>query len=122
MLFFSNLISATFVLASGQPVTIPRQKYFISGPGGEYDANPSNVPIDYGTIYSYRMPSYNRLDLGATYSFSGWGGMWELNLSIYNAYNYPNPLFVDFNDPYSKSFASKSSVGLLPSVGITARF
>ena len=116
-------VSSTFVLTSGQPVTIPRQKYFISGPSGQYDGNASSdVPIDYGKIYSHRLPIYNRLDMSAAYSFQGWNGEWELNMSIYNLYNYPNPLFIDFNDPFSKTFASKSSIGLLPSIGISAKF
>ena len=116
-------VSSTFVFTSGQPVTVPRQKYFISGPSGEYDGNPSiYVPIDYGKIYSYRLPIYNRMDVSAAYSFKGWSGEWELNLSIYNLYNYPNPLFIDFNDPSSETSASKSSIGLLPSIGISAKF
>ena len=78
-------LSAAFIYASGNAMTIPTQKYFIEG----------NVLNVYSKTNSFRMPAYHRLDLSATYHFNT-GGRFEssLNFSIFNAYNRANPFLV----------------------------
>jgi hypothetical protein len=108
-------IGASFVLASGQPITLPVQKYFIVGRSEE--SFPENQGlIDYGEINGYRLPTYNRLDLSLVHPFEMWGGKWELFCSVYNIYNYKNPTFLTF-DHFSGKFYS-TTVGRLPTAGI----
>lgn len=81
------VISASFMYASGQAMTIPEGKYLIAG-------NLLNINSE---TNRFRMPDYHRLDISVNYFFrkeetreSG------LNLSVYNAYNRPNPFYITF--------------------------
>jgi len=109
---------ATFVLASGQPITLPRQTYFVDGQFGQWYSS-SPPAIDYGDIYSQRLPLYNRLDVGFAKSWQGWGGTWELSMSVYNVYGYPNALYVTYDA--GGSF-KQYSAGFIPSVGLNFKF
>lgn len=80
-------VSASFMYATGQAMTIPEGKYLISG-------NLLNINSE---TNGFRMPAYHRLDISVNYFFrkeenreSG------LNLSIFNAYNRPNPFYITF--------------------------
>ncbi len=104
-----------FVAATGQPVTVPRQEYTMLLYGGSYTGD---YVLDYGDIYSSRLHFYNRLDISATYAWTGWGVKWELFTSIYNVYNYPIPFMVSYN---GREF-SQSSFGFLPTFGVNFKF
>ncbi|MDR2954135.1 MAG: TonB-dependent receptor [Prevotella sp.] len=93
-------LSATWVFASGSPMTFPSGKYMVDG----------NTIYYYEGRNQYRAPSYHRLDLGAicqlkkTKRFSS-----ELAFSIYNAYGRKNPYMYGFrqnkyNDNISESY------------------
>jgi len=76
---------AEFVYQTGIAYTLPVSKYFIEG----------SLITEYGPVNSYRLASYNRLDISATYEGkknkkfqSGW------SFSIYNVYNRKNPFFI----------------------------
>ena len=86
--------SAVFVYYTGNAVTFPSGKYNING----------QVVFYYTERNGYRMPAYNRLDIGFTYQAkktekfeSSW------NFSCYNAYGRENPYSITFqqdpNDP-----------------------
>ena len=89
-------ISATWVYATGAPVTFP---------SGKYTYENIAVPI-YTERNGYRMPDYHRMDLSITLKskekpnkrFNS-----DLNLSIYNVYNRHNAWMIYFgedeNDP-----------------------
>lgn len=111
-------IGTTFVLASGQPYTVPKQRYYINGYNGENQNNQG--VIDYGEIYNVRLPIYNRLDLSSTYTFKGYGIDMELFMNIYNVYGFPNPMFVsyDIKTKQIKTF----SLGILPTIGWNFKF
>lgn len=88
--------AATWVYASGAPVTFPTGR-FIYG---------NVVAPVYSDRNSYRLPPYHRLDLGVTYEPKNkknrrWKNSW--NFSVYNAYNRHNPFVINFvtseNDP-----------------------
>ncbi len=102
-----------FILASGQPITVPRQKYFILNQEGTGSSN-QNAIIDYGNIYSVRLPMYNRLDLSVTRTWEGWGAQWELFLNIYNVYAFPIPLYTS----YLGNRFQQYNIGIVPTVGI----
>ena len=116
-LFEKWKVGTIFVLASGQPITVPRQKYFIqpqynpTGPTIDY-------ALDYGDIYSFRLPMYNRLDLSFTRTWNGWGAKWELFLNVYNIYGYPNPLYI----AYSGNSFLQFNIGFVPTVGLNFTF
>ncbi|MBC7948935.1 MAG: TonB-dependent receptor, partial [Chitinophagaceae bacterium] len=82
-------LSATWVFYTGDAVTFPAGKYRVN-----------NQTIFYYTARNgYRMPSYHRLDLGATWilkqkkKFSS-----ELTISLYNAYGRENAYTINFRD------------------------
>ena len=82
-------VSATFVFATGQRTTLPVSYYLIQG----------QVNYVYGPRNWFKMPDYDRLDLGFTYSiipkkkkkinFTS-----DISVSVYNAYNRMNPFFL----------------------------
>jgi len=82
-------LSATWVYNTGNAVSWPSGKFSVDG-----------VPVYlYPSRNNYRMPAYNRLDLGATLlvkktnkSESSW------TFSIYNAYNRANPYVIYLAD------------------------
>lgn len=76
-------LGLVFVYGSGQPITVPERRYFIEG----------QVVNQYGPRNNFRMESYHRLDLSATYHFKPRKRhKSSLTLAIYNAYNRKNPL------------------------------
>jgi len=79
-------LSATFIYASGNPITLPIGLYIING----------NVVERFGPINSYRLPPYDRLDIAAVYTphhkpNKRWQGSWTF--SVFNVYNRANPFF-----------------------------
>lgn len=77
--------SAVWVYATGNTMTIPIGRYFISG----------NIVTEYSDKNEFRLPPYHRLDLSVTYLLRSTNKFdSELNFSVYNAYNRQNPFFV----------------------------
>ena len=80
-------ISAVWVYATGNAMTLPISRYVVQG----------NIINEYGDKNSFRMPAYHRGDISATfmgkkrkYYQSSW------NISIYNVYNRYNPYYIYF--------------------------
>jgi hypothetical protein len=78
-------ISAVWVFASGNTMTIPTGYYLFNG----------NIITEYSERNAYRMPPYHRLDLSINWNIvkrkhfeTG------LNFSVYNLYNQKNPFFI----------------------------
>jgi len=77
--------SAVWVYATGNTMTIPVGRYFISG----------NFVTEYSDKNAYRLPPYHRLDLSVTYTIKKTNKAEStLNLSVYNAYNRMNPFYI----------------------------
>ena len=83
-------LSATWVYASGIPMTAPSGRFPID-----------NVVLSvYSDRNEYRMPDYHRLDIGATIKTkergnkNKWNGEW--NFSVYNAYGRHNAWTINF--------------------------
>jgi hypothetical protein len=83
-------LSTVFVYASGNAASLPEKFYLIEGV----------LTQQYSNINKYRLPSYHRLDISATYTpvpkkqrkiTSSW------NFSIYNMYSRKNPYFFYFD-------------------------
>ncbi len=110
-------LSATWVFATGNPVTFPSGKYEIDG----------------HTIYYYegrnqsRAPSFHRLDLGAictlkkTKKYTS-----ELAFSIYNAYGRKNPYMFGFRQNKDNAEISESYMiylfSVIPSISWNFKF
>jgi len=79
--------SATWIYATGLPVTFPTGRAIIGN---------NIVPI-YSSRNAYRMPDYHRLDLSITFKGKP-DKKWhdELNLSVYNVYNRHNAWAINF--------------------------
>lgn len=105
-------LNANFLFQTGQPATFPN---------GQYQFNGIIIP-SYNNRNSDRLPSYNRLDISATYvpkpdKNKGWQSYWVFG--IYNAYNRKNATSITFNRNYETGVneASRLSIfGIVPSV------
>lgn len=99
-------LSGTLVLSSGQRITVPIQKYYLS-----------NRPyVDYGKDNDYELPYYARMDIGIIYQFEMWSGKWELFGSVYNILNRKNPTWLEYTAHDYE--IKKYSLGWVPTVGI----
>jgi hypothetical protein len=78
--------SVVYVYVSGNAFTMPIGRYIIQG----------NIVNQYGDVNSYRMPSYNRMDVSLTRKIvvKRWSS--DLTLSVYNVYNRANPYYIYF--------------------------
>lgn len=80
-------VSAVWVYATGNTMTLPLSRYFISG----------NIVNQYSKRNEFRMPNYHRMDLSLTYMgkkkkrFQS-----SYNVSIYNVYSRMNPYYIYF--------------------------
>ena len=106
--------SSTFVYASGNPVTWPSGKYAIDG---------RDVVFLYTQRNGYRMPPYDRLDIGATFQGkrkSSW------TFSVYNVYGRENPYTITFrtdpSDPTRTQAVQTSLFRMVPSVTYNFKF
>lgn len=82
-------VGATWVYATGSPVTFPTGRFVIG----------STIAPVYSDRNAYRLPDYHRLDLSASWKNKPktgryWTGEW--NLSVYNAYYRKNPWVINF--------------------------
>lgn len=111
--------SATWVYATGLPVTFPTGRAIIGN---------AIIPI-YSSRNGYRMPDYHRLDISV--SLKGkekpgkkWQGEW--NLSLYNVYNRHNAWAINFtqdaNDP-NVTYAEKTYLfSIIPALTYNFKF
>ncbi|MDD4032299.1 MAG: TonB-dependent receptor, partial [Bacteroidales bacterium] len=110
-------LSGTWVYATGNAVTFPSGKYIVDGQVINY----------YTERNGYRVPSYHRMDLGATRKlrttkkFSS-----ELSFSLYNAYGRANPFMIEFrespSDPSRSEAVKYSLFKMIPSISYRFTF
>jgi hypothetical protein len=89
-------LSAVFVYATGNAITLPEKFFLIEGV----------LTQQFSEINKYRLAPYHRLDLSATYTPNNdkgkkVNGSWVF--SIYNAYNRQNPYFYYYNQTGTSS-------------------
>jgi hypothetical protein len=110
-------VSATFIYYTGNAVTFPSGKYQINGQVVNY----------YTERNGYRMPAYNRMDIGFTLQGkktekfeSNW------NFSCYNVYGRQNPYSITFqqdpNDPTKTQAVQTSLFRWVPSITYNFKF
>ncbi|MES2397719.1 MAG: TonB-dependent receptor [Bacteroidota bacterium] len=110
-------LSATWIYYTGNAVTFPTGKYEVGG----------QVQFYYTERNGYRMPTYHRLDIGATYQAkktekfeSSW------NFSVYNAYGRENAYTITFqedpNDPTKTQAVQTTLFRFVPSITYNFKF
>jgi hypothetical protein len=109
--------SATWVYNTGYPVTFPSGKY-------ELD---NNIVFYYTSRNGYRMPAYDRADVGATYKCKKHPHYQaEWSFSIYNVYDRWNAYTITFqqnpNNPQQTQAVLTSLFGIIPSVSYNFKF
>jgi hypothetical protein len=113
-------IGSTFVYGTGQAYTQAVAAFYRREP----DHSGSHVTIP-GKTNALRLPSYHRLDVSATYSFSLWSDTRNasVNFDIYNAYNYRNVWFKNVNSSTNPATIEDIKLlPILPTVGIQVSF
>ena len=110
-------VSGSWVYNTGDAVTFPSGKYNIDG----------QVINLYTERNGYRMPSYHRLDLGATFTNKKrerWESSW--NFSIYNVYARYNAYSISFraneDDPSKTEAVQMSLFSIIPSITYNFKF
>jgi hypothetical protein len=110
-------VSATWIYNTGYPVTFPSGKYEVDG----------NIIYYYTSRNGYRMPAYDRMDVGATYKCKKHGrfqGEWAF--SIYNVYDRWNAYTITFqqnpNNAQETQAVLTSLFGIIPSVSYNFKF
>ncbi|MCU7547764.1 TonB-dependent receptor [Chitinophagaceae bacterium LB-8] len=110
-------VSANWVFSTGNAVTYPAGKYILDG-----------RPVFYYTERNgYRLPSYHRLDLGATRQLKQKGRFSsELSFSLYNAYGRENPFTVNFREkednPQKTEAVQYALFKYVPSIAYSFKF
>ncbi|EGV42391.1 TonB-dependent receptor [Bizionia argentinensis JUB59] len=110
--------NANFLFQTGQPVTYPN---------AQYEYNGLNIP-NYGLRNEYRLPTYNRLDLSATYipkpeKTSGWQAEWVFGIyNVYNRHNAASITFSENRDTGTNEATRLSIFGIVPSVSYNFKF
>jgi hypothetical protein len=111
--------SATWIYATGLPVTFPTGRAVISN---------AIIPI-YSNRNEYRMPDYHRLDIsvslkGKEKTGKKWQGEW--NLSVYNVYNRHNAWSINFTHDASNpnvTYAEKTYLfSVIPALTYNFKF
>lgn len=109
-------LSASFLYASGQALSVPDAKYQLSGATFYY----------YSQRNSYRTPPTHRLDISANYRHVGKKFTYEWTIGVYNLYNHYNPYMIYFencpDNPSGTRAVQYSMYGIVPSVSYTLQF
>ncbi len=106
-------LSGTFIYGTGNAATLPERFYIFDGV----------LTQQYSSIDAYRLPSYHRLDIAATYSPNKHLSRKlksEWVFSIYNVYSHLNPYFIYFDQsgsPYNGTLQVQAKkVALFPAI------
>ncbi len=119
----------TWVYGTGNAVTVPTQNVQQAQIPGSYYW-PETYEY-FGERNNYRMPSYNRMDIGFNFHKQKKHGIRTWNVSLYNAYSRQNPFFIyfDSNSPQEQNISGNSKVlkqislfPLIPSVSYSYKF
>jgi outer membrane receptor protein involved in Fe transport len=109
-------LSASFLFASGQALSVPDAKYQLSGETFYYYSQRNN----------YRTPNTHRLDISANYRHIGKKFTYEWSFGVYNIYNHYNPYAIYFEDCPDNASGTRavqySMYGFVPSVSYNLKF
>jgi len=126
------MLGLNFVYTTGQPITVPSSSYYVNTlpDWNNYNPNGDNLPgykLYPGTINTYRLPDYIRMDISVTWenNFKGWS--LSPYLQIFNFGNRANVWFInysskDVNGKIEQEVKTVNMLPILPTIGITAKF
>ena len=126
------LFGINFVYATGQPITVPSSAYYVNTlPEGHNNNLEGEGAAGYklypGSIDSYRLPAYIRMDLSVTYE-KDYGG-WTLSpyIQVFNIGNRKNAWFINYKNEVNGNTIIQTAekvnmLPLLPSIGVTVKF
>jgi ferric enterobactin receptor len=111
--------SATFILATGRPYTAPSGAYNVTMLDGS-----TQTFFNVSDKNANRLPTYHRLDLGATYNFGNPGtGNGTIALSLFNLYNRQNIWYKNFEVVNSTIITTNVNyLGFTPNLTFTYKF
>ena len=123
-------MSGSWVYSSGQAVTLPRREF---NPGtvvttNETDLSSIYVGLDYTGKNNFRLPSFHRLDISASWHKKTKWGEQTFQVSLYNAYSRKNPfyvsrgLYVDDNGDLEYKYKLVSLFPIIPGVAYNFKF
>jgi outer membrane receptor for ferrienterochelin and colicin len=88
-------IGATWVYNTGNAVTLGTREYLTAQIPSANPLNSYRYSItEYSGRNNFRMPAYNRMDIGVNFHKQKKHGIRTWNISVYNAYNRKNPFIV----------------------------
>jgi CarboxypepD_reg-like domain/TonB-dependent Receptor Plug Domain len=119
--------TAVWVYATGQAMTFPIAQYTIDAQYGS--SSYKHYPYLYTDRNGYRLPSYHRLDLNFSHSFSWFGWAWKVHLNVYNTYNRMNPFTQYITNKWdpatgksTKAIKQTTILPVVPTAGLSFRF
>jgi hypothetical protein len=123
-------VSASWVFSTGNAITLPAEKYYVSDEMGGL----TEIHV-YNGINTFRMRSYHKLDIGINFHKKKKWGERVWSVSIYNVYNRKNPYYYYFsistegywkNNIYYETprpaLMQQSLFPIIPSVSYSFRF
>lgn len=120
------ILSATWVYGTGNAVTLPKSSY---APAPYHRFGYFQTVTDYGDRNSFRMPSYQRLDIGLQFIKKREKYERTFELGLYNAYNRKNPFYIYLTSKYNydnntqKQIINQVSIfPLIPSISWSIKF
>ncbi|SFE56264.1 TonB-dependent receptor [Thermophagus xiamenensis] len=99
--------SLTWMFGSGNPVTLPEEKYFApTFPFGETPEYGYSQSVN--SVNNFRMPSFHRLDVGINFTKKKERGVRTWSVGVINVYGHQNPFLLYFaeNDEAPEGEAS----------------
>lgn len=111
------LFSASWHYTSGSVQTVPLERFPIAIP---YPNEPTHHIEQVSEKSNYRLPSYHRLDVAASYKHKGW----TFALSVYNAYYRQNVYraVIDIEEDGTKRVKGMTLLPIIPGLNIKYSF
>ena len=123
-------VGMTWIYGTGNAVTLPTQN--ISPTYIPYVQNFTNTSYEYyGRRNNYRMPAYNRMDIGFNFHKQKKHGIRTWNIGFYNVYARQNPFFLYFDPTTEEEYQSTgksrkltqlSLFSIIPSISYSYKF
>ena len=115
-------ITLAFVINSGARTNVPVAQYYNPVYFNPYsvERDPELVNV-YGNRNNFKMPTYQRLDLGANYKKKTKKGQIIWSLNVYNALNHKNAFFV-FTSNKPNKLRAISIMPIIPTISYTFKF
>jgi outer membrane cobalamin receptor len=117
-------LGATWVYSTGAALTLPTGQYQFPDIAS---ASTSGTRFNISSTNAYKLPSYHKLDLSATYKFVWLTLPFEAYLNIYNVYNRKNAFarYVSYRKEGEEKIPELKEIILfpfIPTIGINVRF